>query len=115
MAEGGAPSTTGRGKTRYLCGAPGEKCGGSLAILSAGFKNKGFKIHNSSSEAMACYRRYLISEGYTQLGPREFQKAPGEPIMFLTKQSRFGAKMRPGKAGRNMPGGRRSGGICVSK
>lgn len=114
MAEGGASGYIGRGTARYLCGVPKENCSGSVANLSNSFKNKGYRIHNSSGEAMKCMQRHLITLGYTKLGPREFQPPGGGPIRVLTKQIRFGAKMRPGKGGRNMPSNPRTGGTAVS-
>lgn len=103
-----------KGAYKYLCGVPNDSCGGGTGKgLSASIRKNVMKVHNTSSEAMACYKRYLLKSGYEQLSSRVFQR-PGEPARFLTKQSRFGAKMRPGKAGRNMPNGRRTGGACTS-
>ena len=113
MADGGAPSKTGPGKTKHLCGVPSEHCGGSLGQLSAGFKAKGYRVHNSPVEAFKCMGRYLVKQGFEKLSSREFRDPKGG-IRVLTKQSRYGGKMRPGKAGRNMPGGRRTGGTCTS-
>lgn len=112
MADTAAP-TTGRGATRYLCGVPPDDCRGSAAILSAGFKAKGYKIHNTSTEAFNCMKQHLLKQGYTQVDSRAFSPPGGGPIRVLTKKSRYGAKMRPGKGGRNMPSGR-TGGIVTS-
>lgn len=104
-----------RGKARYLCGTPGEKCTGPLAKLSNSLKAKGYHDHGSPSEAFNCHRRYLISEGYELTGSRELRAPDGSGIRVLTKKIRFGAKMRPGKEGqRNMPNVRH-GFVCISK
>ena len=106
----------GKGVTTYLCGTPSEHCGGTLGILSAAFKGKGTKQHNSPQEAMRCHGRYLVKVlGYEKLGSREFRDPKGGGIRVLTKPCRFGAKMRPGKEGqRNMPSRPRTGGTVVS-
>jgi hypothetical protein len=59
---------------------------------------RGVKVHATPQEAFACHARYLISQGYTRLGQREFHKE-GEPIRVLTKKSRFGGILRGGKKG----------------
>jgi hypothetical protein len=104
-----------RGTTKYLCGTPTDHCGGSLGILSAAFKGKGTRTHNSPQEAMRCHSRYLVRVlGFEKLGAREFRAPDGSGIRVLTKPSHFGAKMRPGKEGaRNMPTRGRSG-VMVS-
>jgi hypothetical protein len=105
-----------RGTTVHLCGTPPEHCGGSLTVLSAGFKNKGIKTHHSPQEAMRCHGRYLVGVlGYEKLSSREFRDPKGSGIRVLTKPCRFGASMRAGKEGnRNMPDGRRTGGVITS-
>ena len=82
----------------YLCPTPKSHCNGSIGNYSASLDKKGIKNHGSSEEAMKCYAKYLISEGYKRISPREFRKE-GEPIIVLTKASRFGARLRSGKAG----------------
>ncbi len=114
MADSTSGGVSGRGKHKHLCGVPPEMCGGSIAILSAGFKGKSLKAHNSPSEAFNCYGRYLTKLGYIKLSSREY-KEPDGPIHVLTKKSRFGGHLRPGKSNRNQPAGRRLGGICISK
>jgi hypothetical protein len=105
---------TGRGKTRFMCGVPHENCGGSLGALSNGFKGKGYRLHNSAYEAFKCMGRYLVSQGFEKLSSRAFRNPDGSGIRVLTKQSRYGARMRPGKGGRNMPSRPRTGGSCIS-
>lgn len=104
------------GKSIYLCGTPSEYCVGKLALLSNGLKNKGLRSHQTSVEAFNCFKKSLLARGYVQIDSRAFQPPEGGPIHVLTKQSRFGARMRPGKEGtRNNPAGRRGGGVCISK
>jgi len=107
MAE--ADSRAGSGKTVYLCGTPKENCSGGLAQLSNGLKGRGLCGHPSPSEAFKCHRNYLVKTGWEQLSSREFRPKDGGPIRILTKQSRFGAKMRPGKGMRSMPSKPRTG------
>ena len=96
---------------KYLCGVPDGNCVGSNCQASSGLK-KSHKMHGSPQEAHKCYAKYLISQGYKQVGPREFCKGDG-PIVFLTKKSRFGSRCRPGKGSRYMPE-RFVGGCVVS-
>jgi hypothetical protein len=107
-------SRAGSGKTVFLCGSPREFCSGGLAQLSNGLKGRGLTGHSSPSEAFKCHAKYLIKIGYTQLSSREFRPPDGGPIRILTKQSRFGAKMRPGKGMRSMPSKPRTGFSCSS-
>jgi hypothetical protein len=102
---------------RYLCGAPPQHCSGNGTFPSAGL-GKSIKAHVSSVDAFKCYSRYLVNvEGYERIGGREFLKK-GEGVLVLTKQSRFGAELRPGKsneksnkAARFMP--KSGGGVIV--
>lgn len=105
-----------KGITKHLCGTPPDHCGGSLGILSAAFKAKGTKLHNSPQEAFRCHARYLVQvKGFEKLGPREFRNPDGSGIRVLTKPCRFGSPMRPGKEGaRHMPSKPRTGGCAVS-
>ena len=82
----------------FLCPTPKSHCCGSNGNYSASLDKQKIKKHGSPEEAMKCYAAYLISEGYERISPREFRKE-GEPIMVLTKVSRFGARLRSGKAG----------------
>ena len=108
VAAGGKKT---KGRAMYFCGVPTDKCGGGLGQLSAAFRGRGVRVHSSPREAFACYRSYLLGQGYEQVGPRDFKKPPemGEGILTISKQSRFGTKLRPGKAGRNMPSIRTGG------
>src|SRR5687767_11681699 len=90
---------------RFLCGVPDSRCEGTLTRMHI---TAGMKTHGSTDEAFKCMKHYLLSEGYTQVGPREFSAPPtkenpdGGPIRVLTKKSRFGAPLRPGKENRWM-------------
>ncbi len=115
MAEANT-SPTGKGSYKYLCGTPVDNCGGSIGKLSAGLaKGRAQKVHNSSEQAFNCHARYLVSEGFEKLSSREFRNPDGSGIRVLTKKSRFGAKLRSGKAGSNLPNRPRTGGTCISK
>lgn len=104
-----------RGHDIYLCGTPTEYCAGALAQLSNSLKAKGLKSHQTSTEAFNCFKKSLLARGYIQIDSRAFQPPEGGPIHVMTKKSRFGARMRPGKEGiRNMPN-KRHGGVCISK
>ena len=80
---------------KYLCGTPDNKCRGSLTQLASCQGHT--KSHSSTDEAFRCYAAYLIGEGYTQVGSREFAAPNGGPVLVLTKKSRFGARLRKGK------------------
>jgi hypothetical protein len=54
-------------------------------------------MHGSSKEAFRCYVAYLMKIGYERIGMREFRSPEGGPILVLTKQTKFGSVMRPGK------------------
>lgn len=70
---------------------------------------------------MDCYSRYLTNVlGYTKINKREFRPPNGGPIEMLSKESRFGTRLRSGKSGetgqgksRGMPTVRH-GGVIVS-
>lgn len=110
MAES---KTSGKAKTCVMCGVPKEFCTGSNRQVSNGLR-KVIKGHSSTTEAYRCMSRYLRSLGYVAQSNREFHRE-GEPVLVLTKKSRYGAMLRGGKAGRSMPqkGGKkmRSGGV----
>jgi hypothetical protein len=106
MAEGAGA----RANYKFGCGTPQMHCMGGTAVLSSGIR--GIKVHTTRGEAFKCHARWLKKvEGYTQIGPREFSK-PGHPVRVLTKKIRFGAMLRPGKEGRNMPKDRPGGFIA---
>lgn len=98
---------------KYSCGVPQEYCIGGLAQVSSGLKKSG-KTHGSPKEAFGCYAKWLLRQGYKQVGPREFCKDDG-PILVLTKKSRFGARLRGGKGDRQMPSCQATGGHIISQ
>lgn len=87
---------------KHACGVPMEYCTGSNTSVSNGLK-KSSKIHSSPEDAHKCYGRYLIKEGYKQVGSREYENPKTGYITVLTKKSKFGARLRGGKADRFMP------------
>ena len=89
----------GRAKPQYVCSTPKNVCGGRNTKYSNGIKDAP-KTHSTPQEAQRCYVRYLLSQGYTQLGPREFS-LNGGPILLLNKASK-GTRLRGGKADRYM-------------
>lgn len=89
---------------KILCGVPDINCMGTWTAASNGIRHGGQrKLHTSPEEAFKCYAKYLLSQGYKQIGPREFAPPDGGPIMLLSKKSKFGARCRGGKGDRQMP------------
>lgn len=86
---------------RWMCGTPQDECGGAMVMLDG--LHASIKAHGSPQDAFKCYVRHLLRQGYVRKGGREFQ-LPGHPILVLTKTSRFGTMLCPGK-----PGGAASG------
>lgn len=89
----------------YYCGVPNASCCGSVTPTNNGIRSKeAIKTHPQPEQAFACMRRHLINDlGYKQIGGRDFMPPDGGPVRVLTKQSRFGQQLRPGKEGtRNM-------------
>lgn len=100
MAAGGSKK---KRPHKFLCGTPLSHCTGSNGGgVSGGLK--GAKLHGSPEEAFKCHAKYMIADGYVQVGNREFCKGDG-PIVVLTKKSKFGAMLRGGKGGRYNPKG----------
>jgi len=92
-----------------LCGTPDNECSGGNMRTSNSYRGLR-KAHGSHTEAFNCYKKYLLKQGYEQIGSREFRPPDGGPIRVLTKKSRFGGKMRKGKLGeRWMPKDHTSG------
>ena len=84
----------------YFCGTPKRFCGGTAPKVSAMVRKQmddDYRVHSTPEEAFKCYTRYLIKElGYERIGPREFRRE-GEPVLVLTKKTRFGRVFRKGK------------------
>lgn len=100
----------------HTCGVPSGLCSGSMARVNAALGSSK-RLHSTPEEAFRCHQRYLVGQGFQQLGPREFLTPDG--VRVLTKPSRFGARVRNGKEGtRNMSnvkirgGGRRGGNVA---
>ena len=86
----------------YYCGVPREHCSGSTITLADGIK--GGKTHSQPEQGFACMCRYLVNVlGYKKLNTRDYQDPETGEVRVLTKPSRFGGRLRPGKEGtRNM-------------
>ena len=105
----------------YLCGVPDADCTGSKIMTDQQLPTKTPKAHNDPSEAFRCYCKYLKTQGYVQIGSREFLSPEDSPhkgtVLVLTKQSRFGGRLRKGKgedkvdASRFMPYGKHTRGV----
>lgn len=90
--------------------APVHPGGGSREV-SNGLRLKRGSIFQSSQEAYKSYAKFLVRElGYTQGPNRQFHKE-GEPVLVLTKPSRFGYRMKGGKGKRLMP--KRGSGMII--
>jgi hypothetical protein len=86
-----------------LCGVPKNDCNGSFTKTSSGL-GAASSAHATPREAFACMKRFLLSQGFVQVGSREFAPPGGGPVRVLTKKSRFGGRLRRGKEGtRRMP------------
>jgi hypothetical protein len=92
---------------RVACLTPEDECGGAVTEVNANLKGQGRprKLHATHVEAFHCHVNYLMRTGHQRIGNREF-RAPGGGILVLTKQTRYGAEFRMGKAPQGK-GGRR--------
>ncbi|KKL96411.1 hypothetical protein LCGC14_1844780 [marine sediment metagenome] len=103
---------------KVLCGTPKIECTGGNTQVSA-MMGGSRKAHSGNLEAFRCYAAYLLRAGYERVGSREFRNPDGG-ITVLTKKSRFGSRLRKGKAGGDTGGSRympkdRTGGTIISK
>ena len=81
---------------RVLCGTPEDHCFGTKLITDQQLHTA--KCHMNHSDAFRCYAHYLVHVlGFTRLSSREFQNPDGGPIRILTRQSKFGSKLKTGK------------------
>jgi hypothetical protein len=78
---------------RHVCGVPREFCTGSLTTVD----KEAIGTHTNAHEAFACYRQYLIGQGFVPIGPRELIDPADGYVRVLTKKIRFGASVRRGK------------------
>ena len=104
---------------RVMCGTPKGHCSGSPTALNFGLgKERQNKTHTSHEQAFRCYKNWLISfESHVEISNRELRQ-PGGGILVLTKQSRFGAALRPGKSetgSRFQPRGRAAAGVIIKQ
>lgn len=84
---------------KFLCPTPREHCTGKLVSMNNFFNQpKNAKLHGSPQAAFDCYCRYLELTGHERVGQREYRQPQGG-ILLLTRQSRFGTKVRLGKEG----------------
>jgi hypothetical protein len=93
----------------YLCGVPTNECNGGQSQLAAGLGCG--KSHSTHKEAFACKRAHLRSQGFVQVGAREFRDPRDGVILVLDKISHFGARLRRGKEGGRHMSGFRVGGF----
>ena len=112
MAEAFGGNRHQKKSKKYLCGTPTAQCIGINTSCSSGMRNV-TKSHNSPQEAFRCYSKYLLRNGYQQIGSREFTTNEG-PIVVLTKKSRFGAKLKSGKGNRMISSREHLGGTIIS-
>lgn len=83
---------------RVLCGVPDEFCKGSPLKTDQVFHTK--KCHQSHADAFRCMAQHLTRDlGFVRLSSRDFQAPNGGPIRILTRQSNYGAHLKPGKLG----------------
>lgn len=96
----------------YICGVVDSLCTGSVKKVSNGI-GKARKAHMSGKEAFRCKARSLLSQGYAQLDSRAFSPPDGVgPIVVLSRPSKYGCRLRPGKEGRYMPI-QKTGGLII--
>jgi hypothetical protein len=85
---------------RFLCGVPERECQGSHTQLPVKWPGSR-KSHASRKEAKKCYTRYMQGQGYEKVHGG-LQKDDG-PVIVLSKESKFGGRLRLGKEKRFMP------------
>lgn len=100
-------------KSQYACGVPAERCCGSICKSNKWVASQIKKAHGSSQAAFDCMKNYLIKQGYTKIGSREFSPPDGGPVRVLTKKRRYGARMRQGKESGRVRPVSRWGGVIV--
>ena len=93
---------------RWMCGVPEAHCNGAMTKVNARLRGA-CKTHGSPEQAFECRAKYLVNvEGYEKIGAREFRRE-GEPVLVLTKKSRYGARLRTGKMNERVQPRRGSG------
>lgn len=82
----------------FMCGTPNECCTGSTIQVNQGLRTKVNKAHPSPEQAFKCHKKWLISQGFVEVGQRELLAPDGSGVRVLSKKSHFGAELRDGKA-----------------
>lgn len=82
----------------YTCGVPHSHCTGSYVAANQG-QNKGIYAHGSTQQAFACHKKYLLNQGFKQIGSKEFVDPESGYVRVLTRPGKFGGVMRGGKSG----------------
>lgn len=87
---------------KVLCGVPDLHCSGGKYMTD---QQLPAKAHSSHKQAYECMVHYLTTvKGYTRLqSSRTFKPPDDGPCIVLTKQSRYGERLRSGKEGRFEP------------
>jgi hypothetical protein len=78
-----------------ICGVPDEFCSGGKLITTQVLGHK--KYHSDRNQAFKCMVKFLLDQGYKQIGNREFINPENGYVRVLTKKSRFGGALRSGK------------------
>lgn len=86
---------------RFACGTPSSNCTGGITQLSHGIETKLSRTHSYSDEAHRCHMRYLMSLGCKPMGARELENPNTGAVLILSKKSKFGGKLKPGKKGKD--------------
>lgn len=92
---------------KVACQTPTEYCGAPFCEVNNNLlgQSRPRKLHASHEEAFNCYCAHLIRTGHERVGGREF-RAPGGGIVLMSKQTRYGARFRTGKASQGKGGKR---------
>lgn len=77
----------------FVCPVPADKCSGGNCPADD-VRDKTAKVHPDPASVRACERRYLLSQGYKQLGAREFLTPQGTILILARKP---GMRAKPGK------------------
>lgn len=82
---------------KYKCAVPPSDCSGSLCMVTQG-TGRTMKLHETPHEAFKCHVKYLLKQGYKQIGAKEFQLGDG-PVLVLNRPGKYGGVFRKGKTG----------------
>lgn len=79
-----------------LCGVPKDECTGTL--LKEGNANLGSKkAHRTAKDARRCWIKWKQRQGYVREGNLLIKE--GEPALMMTREMKFGLRLRKGKSG----------------